>query len=126
MFMNIGKLIIVGALSVHSVLAAAGTVVCSGKVESLAYHANNRLMVKLDSMNVPVFFCSPDSEWIVTGTDHKTGPETCKAMYSTFLAAKMSGLAINNMYFDGDQVPSTCNSWGNWQQANIRYYSLNN
>ena len=100
----------------------AATVVCSGKVETLAYHASNKLMIKLSSMNAPVFFCSPDSEWVVTGTSAKTGPETCQALYATFLSAKVSGETIKNMYFDGDQVPAACNSWASWQSANIRHF----
>ncbi len=125
--MYIGKKItIVSILFFHSLGAIAGTVVCAGKVQTLAYHANNMLMIKLDSMNVPVFFCSPDSEWSVIGATNITGPNTCNTMYSTFLAAKMSGKTINAMYFDGDQVPSTCSGWGNWNKASIRYYALDN
>tara|TARA_R110002072_G_scaffold33030_8_gene100244 strand:+ start:101 stop:472 length:372 start_codon:yes stop_codon:yes gene_type:complete len=111
-------------LCIISINSVAATVVCSGTVDALAYHGNNKLMVKLSSMNAPVFFCSPEFEWAPTGTTYKTGPETCKTLYSTFLAAKMSGKTINSMYFDGDQVPATCSSWGNWKQANIRYFSL--
>ena len=39
--------------------------VCSGTVTKLAYHANNKLMLQLSSMDNPVFFCSPDAEWAV-------------------------------------------------------------
>jgi len=108
----------------YPLVASANTIVCQGKVERLAYHANNRLMIKLESMNQPVFFCSPDSEWVVTGTSHKTGPETCKTMYSTFLAAQMSGKTISSMYFDGDDVPASCSEWGTWKVANIRHFAL--
>lgn len=104
---------------------SATTIVCSGKVDTLAYHSPNKLMIKLSGMNRPVFFCSPDAEWRVAGTSYVTGPETCKILYSTFLAIKMSEKTVANMYFDGDQVPSDCQSWGSWQQANIRYYQMN-
>jgi hypothetical protein len=104
--------------------ASAGTVVCSGKVMALAYHVNNNLMIRLDSMNKEVFFCSPDSEWSVAGTPYVTGPNTCKTMYSTFLAAKMAGKSLYNVYFDGDQVPASCDAWGDWKHANIRYFRL--
>ncbi len=125
--MSIGKKItIVSILFFHSLGAVAGAVVCAGKVQTLGYHAQNKLMIKLDSMNVPVFFCSPDSEWSVPGTTYITGPNTCKTMYSTFLAAKMSGKTINALYFDGDQVPSECNGWNSWDTANIRHYVLDN
>ncbi|MGP0171777.1 hypothetical protein ACSVIJ_07825 [Pseudomonas sp. NCHU5208] len=100
----------------------SASLVCSGKVEALSYHANNQFMIKLSSMNVPVFFCSPEREWVVAGTGYKTGAETCKAFYSTFLAARMSGEPINNLFFDGDQVPAACDAWSNWQSANIRHF----
>lgn len=104
---------------------SAGTIVCSGNVEVLAYHANNKLMLRLSNMNAPVFFCSPDSEWTVAGTTYKTGPETCKTLYSSFMAAKLAGKPINNVWFDGDQVPTGCNGWPGWASANIRYFELN-
>ena len=123
--MNVRKnAVIFTVLSFISFGAVSGTVVCSGKIQTLAYHANNSLMVKLDSMNFGVLFCSPDSEWSVSGTNYITGPESCKVMYSTFLAAKMSGKTIKTMYFDGDSVPATCDGWSNWSHANIRYYNF--
>jgi hypothetical protein len=68
-------------------IANAGTLVCNGTVEKVAMHANGRFMVQLSSMNNPVFFCSPDYEWTVSGTHYKTSTETCKMLFSTFLAA---------------------------------------
>ena len=97
------------------------TVVCSGTVDVLAYHANNNLMVKLSSMNTPVFFCNPDSNWTVA-PGYTTGPQTCKALYATFLTAKVTGTSLSAVYFDGDSVPATCNAWGPWVSANIRYF----
>lgn len=108
-----------------SVQAMAGTIICGGKVDQLAYHAPNRLMIKLDSMNTPVFFCNTEEEWSVPGTTTTTGPGACKTLYSTFLAAQLSGKVISNMYFDGDAAPGSCNTWGNFQNANIRYYIIN-
>jgi hypothetical protein len=110
--------------ALYSEAAITGTITCEGKVKTLAYHANNQLMIQLESMNAPVFFCSPDSEWSVSGTVYVTGPDSCKTMYSTFLAAQMSGKVIKSMYFDGDQTPASCSGWGNWSRANIRFYRL--
>ena len=112
------------AASLFSVTATGGTVVCSGKVQTLSYHVNNKLMIRLDSMNKAVFFCSPDSEWSVSGTPYVTGPNTCQTLYSTFLAAKISGKRISSVYFDGDQTPESCNGWGNWKSANVRYFEF--
>ena len=113
-------------LAIASGLVDAGTAVCSGKIAELAYHANNRLMIRLETMNKLVFFCSPDSEWSVAGTNYVSGPETCKTLYSTFLSAKISGKSITSLYFDGDDVPASCNNWGSWKKANIRFFQIEN
>ncbi len=102
----------------------AADLVCSGKVEELSYHANNKFMLKLSSMNRAVFFCNPDSEWSVSGASYKTGPETCKMMYSTFLAAKTSGKEIKSVYFDGNEKPNSCSEFEPWSSVNIRYFRL--
>lgn len=100
----------------------AGTIVCAGTVEEVSYHANDKLMLRLSSMNTVVFFCSPSSEWTVSGTTYKTQPETCKTLFSLFLAARISGEEVSNVYFDGDDVPATCDGWENWKNANIRHF----
>ena len=101
---------------------SAGTLICENtKVKKIAYHANNRLMVQLENMNTPVFFCNPETEWSVSGTSYKMGAETCKAVFSMFLSAKATGANISRVHFDGEQVPATCNSWQSWSSAVIRY-----
>lgn len=122
---NFVKYFIVNTLCIISIANAyAGTITCSGTVDFLSYHANIGLMLKLSSMNTQVFICNPDAEWNVPGTTYITSPGACKALYSTFLSARVTGQPINSMYFDGDAVPATCNSWGNWQRANIRFYTF--
>lgn len=59
------KKLFTGLLLASSFSVASAELVCGGTVDVLAYHANNKLMLKLSNMNVPVFFCSPDSEWVV-------------------------------------------------------------
>lgn len=102
--------------------ALAGTIVCSGTVDVLSYHADGAFMFKLSSMNNPVFFCNADSEWVVAGTPYKTSAETCKMLYATLLSAKATGKPLTNVYLDGDEVPSACNGWGDWKHVNIRHY----
>jgi hypothetical protein len=111
-------------LFIYAASSDAAELICNGKVDILSYHSPNNLMIKLSSMNQAVFFCSPDIEWKVAGTQYVTGPETCKTLYSTFLAIKMSEKSIARMHFDGDQVPNDCNGWGGWQKANIRYFQI--
>jgi hypothetical protein len=104
--------------------ALAGEVICGGTIESLAYHASNSFMIKLSSMNTPVFFCNPEQTWTVPGTTGETGPESCKLMYATFLAAKTMKTSFGGIYFDGDSVPTSCDKWESWKVANIRYYEF--
>ncbi|NQZ08774.1 MAG: hypothetical protein HRT35_16585 [Algicola sp.] len=107
-----------------STQALAGELTCSGTIESLGYHANNKFMIKLSSMNTLVFFCNPEENWIVPGAGYQTGAESCKMMYSTFLAAKTLKTSFGGIYFDGDDVPASCDKWESWKSANIRFYQF--
>jgi len=101
----------------------AGSLVCSGNVDMLAYHQGAGLLVKLSSMNEHVFICSTDNEWIVPGSlAGNTSPAACKTLYSTFLLARTTGTPIKNMVFDGNAVPAACNSFAPWTSVNVRYY----
>jgi hypothetical protein len=104
--------------------AQAGTVVCGGTITYLAFHAPNTFMIQMSSMNTPVFFCNPEATFSVTGTTYTTGPNTCKTLYASFLAVKASGGSIAGIYFDGDDTPATCDAWGAWKSANIRYFAF--
>lgn len=107
-----------------SASASAGTLTCAGIVDELAYHGNGKFMLKLNTMNTPVFFCNAEADWVVSGTSYKTGQETCKMMYSTFLAAKSTNATLDYIHFDGDDVPSSCNGFPKWASASIRYFKL--
>lgn len=102
--------------------ADAGTLTCAGTVQKLAFHAPGRLMLQLSDMNTPVFICSTDGDWVVADGGYVTTPSACKALYSTFLAARVSGGSINYIHFDGAQVPATCSSWPAWANATVRYF----
>lgn len=103
--------------------AAAGELACAGTVDQIAFHAPGRIMLRLGSMNVPVFICSTDSDWIVAGTGYTTTPAACKALYASFLAARTTGGTQHTVVFDGDQVPASCNAWPTWAHATIRYFA---
>tara|TARA_R110002060_G_scaffold880_3_gene2105 strand:+ start:4265 stop:4630 length:366 start_codon:yes stop_codon:yes gene_type:complete len=107
-----------------SIFANAGTLTCAGTVEELAYHGNGRFMVKLSTMNKPVFFCNAEAVWTVSGTGYQTGQETCKMMYSTFLAAKSTKSVLDYIHFDGDDVPENCNNFASWANVSIRYFKV--
>ena len=120
-----GRTFILARLAATSMLLAspgvlAGTVVCSGTVETIAYHANNSFMVRLSSMNTPVYFCNPETTWNLAG--YSTGPQTCKMLYAMFLAARESGRAFSVVYFDSDDAPTACNTWATWKSASIRFF----
>ncbi len=111
-------------LLVTPMYSYSAQLVCSGKVENLSYHSPNILMLQLSGMNKTIYFCNPEANWTVSGTTYTTGPETCKTMYSTFLAVMLSGKTLHNVYFDGDEVPQSCNQWGSWKRANIRHFNI--
>lgn len=99
----------------------AGTVICSGTVDSVAYHANDKLMVKLSSMNYPVFFCNPSAQWTVAGSSYVMSAETCKTIFSMFLTAKASKQTISSVYFDGDSAPASCSTFAPWSSVFVRF-----
>jgi hypothetical protein len=107
-----------------STYSNAETLTCTGTVEELAYHGNGRFMVKLSTMNTPVFFCNVETVWTVSGTNYQTGQETCKMMYSTFLAAKSTRAIFDYIHFDGDDVPANCNDFPRWANVSIRYFKM--
>jgi len=106
-------------------IAEAGTIVCGGTIDILQFDATSSgsgyFSIKLSSMNVPVYFCDPDGTFSAPG-GYTISATACRALYATFLSAKVSGLPVTNMYFDGSQVPASCDAWATWQSANIRHY----
>ncbi|MBL1292880.1 MAG: hypothetical protein COB61_003310 [Thiotrichales bacterium] len=114
------KLIIL--LYFMSFSVTAGTLTCAGTVEQIGLHATDSLMVRLSSMNAAVFVCNPNTNWVVTGTPYQTGAETCKTMMSMFMMAKATGKSVGTVWFDGDDVPQDCSSWGAWKKANVRHF----
>jgi hypothetical protein len=105
--------------------ATAADLTCAGTVDKLAFHAPGRLMIKLSSMNTPVFICSTDAVWTPAGSNgYSTTPEACRAIYATMLAARTTGATVNYIHFDGAEVPASCTGWGPWANANIRYFGL--
>ena len=119
--MKINKIILSCALT-FSINASAGTLTCTGTVDTVAYHGNDKLMVKLSSMNTAVFFCNPNQNWSVPGEPGRVmSPETCKAVFSMFLSARATQERISSVHFDGDDVPTSCTGFGNWKNVFIRY-----
>ena len=126
--MTKGKLIFTPLLplmvaSVFSSASFAGTKTCTGTVEKVGLHAPDKLMLKLSSMNKPVFICSPEYKWTVAGTSYTTSAETCKMMFSMLMHAKSTQANMGSVWFDGDDVPTDCSSWGSWKRANVRYFT---
>ena len=114
-----------GSLLAFAVPTQAATVVCSGTIDTLQFDATSTgsgyFSIKLGTMNVAVYFCDPTNSFSAPG-GYAISPEACRALYATVLAAKVSGIPVTNMYFDGTEVPATCDGWVQWQSANIRHY----
>jgi hypothetical protein len=106
-------------------IASAGELTCAGKITQVIYHAPDAFMIQLDSMNNPVFFCKPNSTSAVPGTTYTTSAETCRALIALFTAGKLAERRLTVMYFDGDDVPASCNGWAQWKWANVRYFHWN-
>jgi hypothetical protein len=103
--------------------ANAGTVVCEGTVQELTLHQPGLVGLRLSSMSAPIFICRIDAEQSVPGAA-PTSAANCKAMYASLLAAKLSGTVVHSAYFDGDQVPASCNTAQPWTYVSLRYFTL--
>lgn len=105
--------------------AQAASLYCNGAIAELSYHQGAGVMLRMSNMNYAVFICSTDSEWIVPGTAAgNTSVSACKTMYGTLLAAKLSGVQLTQMLFDGDIVPAACNLFAPWSRVNVRYFNF--
>lgn len=107
--------------SLFSLQCYAGTIQCSGKVAQIGMHANDKIMLRLTSMNRPVFICSMAERWEVDGTVYKTTVEMCKALYSMFLTAKTTGAEVGDVWMDGNDANS-CSSFESWKKVNVRHF----
>lgn len=119
------KKIMNGSLALVALLsgvAQAGSLTCSGRVTQVNMHANDTFMLKLDSMDYPVYFCRTNGTFSVSGTQFTTSAETCRTLIALFLTAKVTEKRLSVIYFDGDEVPTACNAFGPWKNVNIRYF----
>jgi len=102
---------------------SAGTLMCEGKVEEVTLHQPGLVGLRLSSMSAPIIICRIDAEQSVPGAA-ATSAANCKAMYAGLLAAKFGGTVVRSAYFDGDQVPASCNTAQAWTYVSLRYFSL--
>lgn len=107
------------ALAAHS---NAATIVCTGTVDQLVYYNPGMIMVRLSSMNTAVFVCSTEATFTAPNAGYSTSPQACKVMYAGLLTAKTANTPIAAMYFDAASVPSSCGSWPEWANAQVRLY----
>jgi hypothetical protein len=110
---------IVALFAAHGV--SAGTLVCSGTVTTISYHAHDILLIRLSSMNEPVQFCSVNQDWSIA-PGYTTTPAMCKVLLGMFMTAKTTGESINSLYFESPNAPATCSGWSPWTSANLRYF----
>lgn len=115
-------IILVFLLSLSPLTVSAKQLTCGGTVKAIGFHTPNTILLRLSSMNTSVFVCNIASNWTPPGTSHTTSAEMCKAMLSMLLHAKATQADMGNVYFDGEHVPDSCDSWGSWRSANVRYF----
>lgn len=114
---------VVVASATFSLNAQAGSIGCGGNIDMLVIHQPGLVGIKLSSMNTYVFVCSLD----VTVTPAGAGsiqPSTCKAIYAALLGAKLQNKSINDLIFDGDGVPASCDTWPGFSQVFLRFLPL--
>jgi hypothetical protein len=101
--------------------AHAATIVCGGTVASLAYHSDGVVLLQLSSMNTVVQVCSVNTTWNVAG--FSTSPAACKTMHASFLAARLSGTPVNDLYFDAPSVPASCAGFSYMGYVSVRFFT---
>lgn len=121
--MKVVKAVVLAVSMFSTSLTQAATLTCAGKIKQVNYHSPDSFMLQLDSMDAPVFFCKPNATWTVTGTTYSTTAESCRTLIGIFLTAKAQDKALAVIYFDGDEVPTSCSAWGSWKSANVRYFA---
>ena len=111
------SLALIAAMAGFAPPASADTAVCSGKVITLANHANgiNGLYVVVGSSNI-IRVCSfTTSQFTVT-------PEDCRHLASIAALAYATGDGVT---FYIDNAPATgCSSVPAWFVANTRYFAV--
>jgi hypothetical protein len=106
---------------IHS--AQAGTVICEGTVEDLRFHQPGLIGLRLSSMNDFMWICNINEPFNPPGAS-TISTSTCKTIYATLLAAKISKLTVQGVYFDGDQVPSSCSNVQAGGSVFIRHFII--
>lgn len=69
--------------------------ICEGKLSDVALHANGSVNIAIDGV-VPVHgVCN-----MLVDDGYQASPESCKAMYATFLAIRMAERSVRVYYND--------------------------
>lgn len=111
-------------LSISTLSSAhAGTVVCAGTVDEVAIHQPGLVAVRLSSMNGYLFVCRLDADYTPAGAS-TISSATCKGIYAALLTARNTGNAVKSAYFDGDAVPTSCNTVQQGSQVFLRFLDL--
>ena len=98
------KYLLISLLVVMSTVGNASEV-CTGKIERLGISpTNGDVHIQIQPSTGMFQICNVDEAW------GRLSTETCKTMYSTFLAARMSGMEVSLMFPDG----FSCSSLGSW------------
>jgi hypothetical protein len=123
--MNLKKIIISVAALTTPFFAHATTLTCDGTVDMVSLHQPGFVGVKLSSMNAEAFVCRIDADYTPAGAA-TISPAMCKTIYAGLLSAKANKWDVTSVWFDGDQVPTSCTAWagGFNSQVSLRYLPM--
>ncbi|WP_145985372.1 hypothetical protein [Marilutibacter maris] len=88
---------------------------CQGELTYLALDASGSVNIAIDGVSPVHGVCN-----LLADDGYKASPESCKAMYATFLAVKMSERAVQVFY--EDPVLTDCSQIAPWSKQRGYYY----
>lgn len=118
---NITSALLTMALSVSSVAnAATDSIVCSGKIDTLAIHGTDRVFLQLQGMNTVVQICNLGA---TVGTTYPVTAQQCKASYAALMFALATDRTMS-IHFDNVVTGTNCTNFVAYEVATARNIAL--
>jgi hypothetical protein len=118
---NITRALLAIALTVSNMAnAATDSVVCSGKIETLAIHGTDRVFLQLQGMNTVVQICSLG---VTMGTTYPVTAQQCKPSYGALMFALATDRTMS-IHFDNVVTGTNCTNFVAYEVATARNIAL--